>query len=146
MEHVITVNPANMAIHVEGYGDMTEDVARELAILKREEIDRIAAKAQQRQNFLAREFGETQTMSFGEVVGQIDEGVYQHWIDRYGVKFWQDKSNRDWFLKKHPECRVRARSARTTVVVERAGYRVNDKRAEAGDAETERKGEGEKGV
>lgn len=130
MEHVITVQPGpDMRIVVPGYGDMTEDVARELAEMKREDNARVAAKAAQRQAYLAREFGETTNLSFGEVVGQVDEGVYQHWIDRYGPKFWHDKSNRGWFLKQHPECRVKSKSARLTVRVNERPYRVTDRRS-----------------
>lgn len=129
VEGIAIIHPHDMRIHVDGYGDMTEDVARELAAMRMEEVDRLAATAARRQAFLAREVGDVTHFDGGCVVGQVDEAVYQHWIDRYGAAFWADKGNRNYFLKRHPECRVRSRARNTTVLV--SGYKVNDRRSSA---------------
>lgn len=130
MEGIAHINPHNMSVHVDGYGDMTEDVARELAAMRRTDLDRVAAVVDARQRYLARECGEATHLANGQLVGQVDEAVYQHYVDRYGSTFWTDKSNRDWFLKRHPECRVRSRAANPTVRLS-SHYRVTDRRSSA---------------
>lgn len=127
IEGLVTIDPRDMRINVDGYGDMTEDVARELAKMRLEDVDRVATVAARRQAFLAREIGDVEHFNGGCVVGQVDEAVYQHWVDRYGAAFFTDKSNRAYFLKRHPECRVRSRARNTAVLI--SGYRVNDRRA-----------------
>lgn len=130
MQGVAHINPQDMSVFVEGYGDMTEDVARELHAMRMADLDRVATVVDARQRYLAREHGEAVHFDGGTLVGQVDEAVYQHYVDRYGPKFWSDKSNRHWFLKRHPECRVRSRSAKTTVRVT-GDYKVNDRRSAA---------------
>lgn len=128
---VATINPHSMAVHVDGYGDMTEDVARELAAMRRERVDREAAVVTQRQRYLARECGEAPLLPYGQVVMQVDEAVYQHWIDRYGAGFWADKSNRRWFAKKNPETAVRAITKPIVRLAELPSYRMTDRRSSA---------------
>lgn len=130
MQGVAHINPVNMAVYVDGYGDMTQDVARELHAMRMEELDRVTAKVDARQRYLARELGEAVHFDGGSLVGQVDEAVYQHYVDRYGASFWADKGNRKWFLKRHPECRVRSHAANPSVRIT-ADYRVNDRRCAA---------------
>lgn len=139
MFHGVTIDPRNMRVHVEGYGDMTDDVARELAAMRQADTDRVAAKAYARQALLARELPEATHLAGGCLVAQVDEGVYQHWVDRYGAQFFSDKSNRDYFLKRHPECRVRSRAKNASVLF--TGYTVNDRRAAAAALAESNKGQ-----
>lgn len=127
---IVTIDPTDMRVHVEGFGDMTEDVARELHALRRAQTERDVREAAGRQAMLARELPEARRLG-GEVrvVGQVDEAVYQHWIDREGPQFWADKSNRNFMLKRHPELRVRSVSDKPSVFV--SGYTVNDRRSAA---------------
>jgi hypothetical protein len=127
VEGIAVIDPLNMRIQVEGYGDMTEDVARELAAMRQADTDRVATHCAARQALIAREAEGATTFDGGEVVASIDEGIYQHWVDRYGAQFFREKGNREYFLRQHPECRVRARAASPSVRVD--GYRVNDRRS-----------------
>jgi hypothetical protein len=127
---VAHIDPVKMTVHVDGYGDMTEDVARELHAMRMAELDNVTAKVDARQRYLARECGEAVHFDGGTLIGQVDEAVYQHYVDRYGTQFWADKSNRNWFLKRHPECRVRSRAVNTTVRIT-TDYRVSDRRSSA---------------
>lgn len=131
MEGIAIIDPYSMRVNVPGYGDMTEDVARELHAMRMERIEREAAVVDARQRFLAREHGEAPLLPDGQIVGQVDEAVYQHWVDRYGLKFWSDKANRRWFLKKHPECAVRAITKARYTVHEEPAYKVRDRRSAA---------------
>jgi hypothetical protein len=131
MEGIAVIDPHSMRVHVDGYGDMTEDVARELHTMRMERLAREAAVVDARQRFLAREHGEAPLLPDGQLVAQIDEAVYQHWVDRYGPKFWADKANRRWFLRKHPECRVRAILKPRIRLTEEPAYKVRDRRSAA---------------
>jgi len=127
---VVMFDPVSGSCFVEGYGDMSADVAAELALIRKADLDRVAAKCDARQRYLARECGEAVMLKNGALVGQIDEGVFQHYVDRYGPKFWSDKSNRDWFLKRHPECRVKSVARNLAVRIGAVPeYRVIDRRA-----------------
>lgn len=106
-----------MKIIVEGYGDMTADVAAELALLRIEERDRLVNQAAARQRHIARATGTARTMQEGHLVAQIDADVFNYWEQREGRGFWADKSNRKHMLKRHPELAVHAKSARTTITV-----------------------------
>ncbi len=131
MEGVAIIDPRNMRVHVEGFGDMTQDVAAELAKMRLERVDREAAVVARRQAYLARECGEAPLLPYGQVVMQVDEAVYQHYIDRYGVSFWADKSNRRWIAKRHPETAVKAITKPIVRMAELPGYRLNDRRSSA---------------
>jgi len=131
MEGIAVIDPHSMAVHVDGYGDMTADVARELHAMRMERLDREARVVDARQRLLARECGEAPLLPYGQVVGQVDEAVYQHWVDREGQAFWSDKANRRWFLRKHPECAVRAITKPTVRQSELPAYRVADRRSSA---------------
>src|SRR5882724_6659016 len=115
------IDPMSGKIFVEGYGDMTADVAIELAAIRKADLDRVAMKCDKRQRYLARECAEATFFDGGQLVGQVDEAVFQHWVDRYGQKFFSDKSNRNWFLKKHPECKVKSTAKNLSLLV--AGLR-----------------------
>lgn len=99
-----------MRIHVEGYGDMTEDVAMELAKMRHAEEQELAhGAALARQRLIAQE-AQRGTDGFKHGRGQyaaIDARVVAYWERRYGRQFFTDKSNMRDFLKRHPECAVR---------------------------------------
>ena len=98
------------------FGDITADVAAELVLMEQEQEARDFAEAAHRQRHIAATCGtEAQTFTHGHVTAQIDEYVYNYWERREGKGFWRDKGERDRFLKKNPECRVRARTGRTIV-------------------------------
>lgn len=54
-------------------------------------------------------------MSFGHQVAQIDTGIFNYWRAREGAGFWSDPKSLEAFLKKHPECRVVAKSQKVMV-------------------------------
>lgn len=100
----------DMRVHVEGYGDMTEDVALELAKMRQAELDELHhGAALARQMHIAKETGaETHGFKQGRgLVAQVDARIVAAWEARYGREFWTDKSNRAEFLRKHPECAVK---------------------------------------
>jgi hypothetical protein len=117
--------------NVPDFGDMTEDVARELHALRIERLEREASVVGARQRYLAREHGEAQMHADGALVGQIDEAVYQHYVDRYGAAWWHDKGNRAWFFKRHPEAKVKVIAPAGVRVSQLPAYRVSDRRSSA---------------
>ncbi len=106
-----------MKIIVEGYGDMTADVAAELALMRIAERDRLVKRAAGAQRRIAASTGTARTMREGHMVAQIDADVFNYWEQREGRGFWADKSSRDHMLKRHPELAVHAKSARTSITV-----------------------------
>lgn len=110
------------------HGDITEDVARELAILRQQETERIAAKALRRQRHIAATCGQesVQHKAAGlRLVAQIDEGVFSEWERREGAGFWQHELA--WMCKRHPELAVRPFNP-NPVFGYRGPYRVRGKR------------------
>lgn len=113
MEVTIT---QDLRVLSEEYGDITEDVAREMAAVRMEEFDRDMAQADARQAALWQSTqGEGRVAKFGAIKAQIDPFVFAHWEQRYGHGFFGEKGNLEWFLKKCPAARVKARSDRLTV-------------------------------
>lgn len=108
-----------MKIIVEGYGDMTADVAAELALLRKEEHKQLVAQAARNQAAIARAGNEARHLPCGFVSAQIDAGVYDYWTKREGRGFWSDKSNLRYMKKRHPEIAVRSRAGNTTIRVDR---------------------------
>jgi len=108
-----------MKIIVEGYGDMTADIAAEMALMRRAESDRVikAAAENQRRITAATRNATAQTMKHGHMVAQIDADVFNYWEAREGRGFWADKSNRRAMLRRHPELAVKAKTGRTTITV-----------------------------
>jgi hypothetical protein len=131
MEGVAYIDPLDMSVTVPGYGDMTAEVARELAAIRMERVDREARVVAARQRYLAREHGEARMHKDAALVGQVDEAVYQHYVDRYGAAWWHDKGNRAWFFKRHPEAKVKVLTPATVRVTETPAYRVRDFRSSA---------------
>lgn len=113
----VTVGKA-MEIHVEGYGDMTEDVARELAKLRQEEHQRDVYFAAQRQAHINRVTGrEAPLLEHGQLVASIDQSVFSHWEAKEGRGFFGDKSSRRAWLKKFPECAVKGIPRKLSLLV-----------------------------
>jgi len=107
-----------MKIIVEGYGDMTADVAAELALLRIEEQNRVVREAAAQQARIARAGNEARHLPCGFLSAQIDEDVFNYWERREGRGFWADKSNLRYMKKRHPEIAVRSRAGKTTIRVE----------------------------
>lgn len=105
----IMVGPA-MEIHHPIYGDMTEDVARELQALNREAEERAYIEAGARQKLIARTCGRESRVMKGDggmrLIAQIDEDVYNYWEQREGREFWTEGGELNKMLKKHPELAV----------------------------------------
>lgn len=97
-----------MRIEIPGYGDMTADVAIELANLRREEHARDVALAATRQAHIAKVCGrEAPLMEHGQLVAQIESATFTDWERREGKGFFGNKSNIRGFLKRFPECAVK---------------------------------------
>lgn len=107
---------SDLRVISEEYGDITEGVVQEMAALRMEEFDREAEQAEARQVALWKSTqGEARVAEFGALKAQIDPFVFAHWEQRYGHGFFGEKGNLEWFLKKCPSARVKARSDRLTV-------------------------------
>jgi hypothetical protein len=116
----IQVMPDMRIVHPE-YGDLTEDVARELNKLNQAEAERIYREAQPRQRRIAGACGQEAVINPGglRLVAQIDETVFNYRETREGPEFW--KHALPFMLKRHPELAVRARPARTSVLLDGFG-------------------------
>lgn len=102
-------------IHPE-FGDITMDVARELAALRQEDDAQIASEAEARQALIASTAGqEGRVFKSGHQVAQIDARVHDYWRRREGPQFWRNELK--FMLKRHPELRVTSRSETPTVRV-----------------------------
>lgn len=105
---LLTVAGQDMRVVVPGYGDMTAEVAIELAKLRVAENHRDAALAARRQAHIAKTCGtEAPLLDHGQLRAQIDGSVFSDWEKREGRGFFGDKSSLNDFLKRFPECRVR---------------------------------------
>lgn len=99
------VGPA-MEIHDPEFGDMTEDVARELAAMRREAEDVAYLEATRRQRMLAASGRESVQHKSGlRLVAQIDESVFSYWEAREGREFWRHEL--PYMLRRHPELAVK---------------------------------------
>lgn len=106
-------------IIVEGYGDMTEEIAVELALIEKAQRDRDIAACAARQAQIARTTPEAGTKDYA-LTAQIDNSVYAAWEAQLGPGCWKKGSGfREWFLKKFPQCRVKYRPGHTTVRIPR---------------------------
>lgn len=118
-----------MEVHHPDFGDMTEDVARELAALRDVRNLEDVLDAGSRQEHIAATCGTEMTYGKGGVrqLAQIDEKVFNYWEAREGRDFWKHELN--WMLKRHPEMAVRARSANPTISLRtKPQYAVTGKR------------------
>lgn len=111
----IQVGPDMRIIHPD-FGDISEDVAQELAklrIQRNEEAVRFAARDQLRI---------AATCNRESIIGkhglrleaQIDENVFNYWEAREGREFW--KHEMKYMLKRHPEMAVKSVSPNATIV------------------------------
>lgn len=109
------------------FGDITADVIEALVEMGRPHEPVILEREQAE---IARIAGQTATtMSFGHQVAQIHEDVFDHWVEREGVKVWNDKSFLRRFLADNPSCKVVAKG---TGVKIHAGARVTRYTPKAG--------------
>jgi hypothetical protein len=110
------VKPDMRIVHPD-HGDITEDVARELARVEQEDNEEIFRTAAARQAILAKENerGGRVTPGFA-LKANIDHRIYDYWRKREGKGFW--KSELDNMLKRHPEFRVRCRPDNPTVLLD----------------------------
>lgn len=111
----VTIKPDMRVVHPE-YGDITEDVARELAAIRRADHEQLVRDADRWQaQIIAARPGEAVVQKGFALKAEIHPAIVSHWRMRYGAGFW--KHELDWFLKKNPKCRVKNRSAKPTIVV-----------------------------
>lgn len=104
-------------IHPE-FGDITMEVAQELAAIRAQDEAEIANEAEARQTLIASTVGqEGRVFKGGHQVAQIDARVHAYWRRREGPDFWRNELK--FMLKRHPELRVISRSATPTIRVER---------------------------
>lgn len=104
----------DMRIHHPEYGDMTEEVAKELILLERENDEDTYRNAHARQVAIAKTCGvDGRVMDKNSglrLVAQIDPGVFSYWEMREGKQFWTNQGELNNMLKKHPELAVQAKS------------------------------------
>jgi hypothetical protein len=88
--------------------------------VRREDHERLVheAAAMQRQ-IAAQRPGEAVIHKGFALKAEIHPAIYAHWRMRYGKGFW--KHDLDWFLKKNPECRVKQRAEKPTILVPSLG-------------------------
>jgi hypothetical protein len=97
------------------YGDITEDVARELAILNKQQADLDYLVAGENQAKIARVCGQESRIGKGglRLVAQVDAGVFSYWEAREGRDFWRHELK--YMSKRHPEIAVRPRFENPTI-------------------------------
>lgn len=102
----ILVGP-NMEIHDPEYGDMTDDVAAELARMRHEADVQAYVEAPRRQARIAQVCGQesVQHKNGLRLVAQIDQDVFNYWEIREGREFW--KHELGYMLKRHPQLAVK---------------------------------------
>lgn len=111
----VTIKPDMRVIHPE-YGDITEDVARELAAIRQEDHRNLVRDAERLQAALVAEMpGEAIVNKSFALKARIHPAIYAHWRMKHGAGFW--KHDMEWFLKKNPQCRVRSRPANAKVML-----------------------------
>ena len=99
------------------YGDMTEEVAREMAAIRREDNERLVHEAARMQaEIAAARPGDAVIHDGFALKAQIHPGVHAYWRMREGPGFWKHELGS--MMKKFPELRVRARPANPTVRVD----------------------------
>jgi hypothetical protein len=114
-EEMVTIKPDLRVIHPE-YGDITEDVARAMAEIRQEDHAALVRDAERLQATIAAgRPGNAVVRKNFALKAEIHPAVHAHWRMRHGAGFW--KHELDWFLKRNPQCRVRAEAANPTVVV-----------------------------
>ena len=98
------VKPDMRVVHPD-YGDITEDVCRELAEMQREDDDQLFKEAAARQAILAADNikGARLNRNFA-LKANIDGRIYDYWRRREGKDFW--KHELGYMMKRHPELRL----------------------------------------
>lgn len=115
ISETVTIKPDMRVIHPE-YGDITEDVARELAEERKRDHERLIHNAERMQAEITRSLpGDAITNKHFALKAAIHPAIHAAWRMKYGRGFW--KHELDWFLKRNPQCRVRSRPASTTIIV-----------------------------
>ncbi|MEO6569464.1 MAG: hypothetical protein ABIO94_11930 [Opitutaceae bacterium] len=97
------------------HGDITEDVARELAILNKQQADLDYLAVQANQAKIARVCGQESRIGKDglRLVAQIDASAFGFWELREGREFW--KHELAYMSKRHPEIAVRPRFENPTI-------------------------------
>lgn len=110
------VKPDMRIVHPD-HGDITEDVARVLAEVEREDDERLFREAAARQAILAKQNAEGGRLTKGFALkANIDGRIYDYWRRKQGKDFW--KHEMGYMLKRHPEFRVQCRPDNPTVRVD----------------------------
>ena len=109
----IRVKPGFRIEHPD-YGDMTEDVARELAKITAHDDEITAATAEARQaQILAATPGPARITPGFALKAQIDARVHDYWRRREGAGFWKHELKN--MIRRHPELGVKAVSDQSRV-------------------------------
>lgn len=110
------VKPDMRVVHPD-YGDITEDVCRELAEIERQDDEQLFAEAAARQAILAADNhkGARLTRDFA-LKANIDGRIWDYWRRREGKDFW--KHELGFMMKRHPELRLNYVPDHPTVLVD----------------------------
>lgn len=109
------VKPDMRMIHPD-HGDITADVAAELAAIEQADNDELFAEAGARQAALAKEYENGARLSKGFALkANIDGRIYDYWRKREGKDFW--KHELGFMMKRHPELRLKHVSDHTTLLM-----------------------------
>lgn len=110
------VKPDWRIVHPD-HGDITEDVARELARVEHEDNEKLFREATARQAMIARENERGGRLTKGFALkANIDGRIYDYWRKREGKDFWKHEMPN--MLKRHPEFAVRCRPDNPTLRVD----------------------------
>lgn len=103
-------------IIVPGFGDMTQDVIRELTSGRLLE----SVRARVEQNEIAREEAHVQrrNLSFGRMRMRVSQEAFDYWGQRLGYECWNDREFLREFERDNPECRVKSAARSTTLRVQ----------------------------
>lgn len=110
------VKPDWRIVHPD-HGDITEDVARELARVEHEDNEKLFREATARQAIIARENAQGGRLTKGFALkANIDGRIFDYWRKREGKDFWKHEMGA--MLKRHPELAVRCRPDNPTVRID----------------------------
>jgi hypothetical protein len=89
--------------------DITDKVRDSLVNRYEKNFDRSLGEATERQREIARQQGERRSVEgMGRPVMEVDNKVYQEWVQKEGKEVWRDPKFRKWIGDRNPELKARS--------------------------------------